>query len=63
MVLLRNHRLLFIKGAKVAGTSIEVFLSRHASANDIVTPIIPASPLHEPRNYLGPDGAPKGKVS
>lgn len=59
MVLLRNHGLLFIKGAKVAGTSIEVFLSGHACANDIVTPISPASPLHEPRNYLGPDGSPR----
>ena len=58
MILLRKHRLLFIKGVKVAGTSIEVFLSRHASADDIVTPIFPHSPEHEPRNYLGTDGAP-----
>ncbi|MEP7068175.1 MAG: GSCFA domain-containing protein, partial [Usitatibacter sp.] len=59
MILLRNERLLFIKGAKVAGTSIEVFLSAHATAGDIVTPIAPPSPLHEPRNHLGEDGSPR----
>jgi len=58
MILLRKHRLLFIKGVKVAGTSIEVFLGRHASADDIVTPISPPSPEHEPRNHLGDDGSP-----
>lgn len=58
MILLRNHGLLFIKGGKVAGTSIEVFLSAHARENDIVTPISPPNPRHQPRNYLGPDGKP-----
>lgn len=58
MILLRRPRLLFIKGAKVAGTSIEVFLSRYAEEGDIVTPILPPSPLHRPRNYLGADGEP-----
>ena len=58
MILLRNHRLLFIKGAKVAGTSIEVFLSGFATAGDIVTPISPPSPLHQPRNHLAADGSP-----
>ena len=59
MVLLRKHRLLFVKGSKVAGTSIEVFLSGLAEAVDIVTPIIPPSPLHQPRNHLAADGSPR----
>jgi hypothetical protein len=59
MILLRNHRLLFIKGAKVAGTSIEVFLSGLAGADDIVTPISPPSPLHQPRNHLAANGSPR----
>ncbi len=58
MILLRKQRLLFVKGAKVAGTSIEVFLSGFAGPEDIVTPISPPSPLHQPRNHLAPDGSP-----
>jgi hypothetical protein len=56
MILLRRYRLLFIKGVKVAGTSVEVFLGRHAAEDDIVTPIEPSSPGHVPRNYRGMDG-------
>ena len=59
MILLRKQRLLFIKGAKVAGTSIEVFLAGLAGEDDIVTPISPPSPGHRPRNYAGPDGSPR----
>jgi hypothetical protein len=59
MILLRRQALLFVKGAKVAGTSIEVLLGRHAREDDIVTPIFPASDLHVPRNHLGPDGSPR----
>jgi hypothetical protein len=56
VILLRKPGVLFVKGGKVAGTSIEVFLATHAGPNDIVTPISPPNPLHASRNYLGPNG-------
>jgi hypothetical protein len=59
MILLRKPGLLFVKGVKVAGTSIEVFLAQHAGGDDIVTPIAPPNPLHAPRNYQGAAGAAK----
>lgn len=40
MLLLRGHRLLFLKPRKVAGTSFEIALSKFADAGDIVTPIM-----------------------
>jgi hypothetical protein len=39
MIYLANHRLLFVKPRKTAGTSVEVALSHHAGAEDIVTPM------------------------
>ena len=53
MILSHKHRFIFIKTAKTAGTSIEVFLSKHCDRDDIVTPIVPAVEGHEPRNYDG----------
>ncbi|MFM9913590.1 MAG: hypothetical protein ACKVN9_08670 [Methylophilaceae bacterium] len=40
-----------MKTMKTAGTSIEVFLSQHCDALDIVTPINPPVAPHFPRNY------------
>jgi hypothetical protein len=53
MIISHEHKFIFIKTAKTAGTSIEVFLSQHCGPNDILTPITPPEQGHEPRNYGG----------
>ncbi len=53
MIISHEHKFIFIKTAKTAGTSIEVFLSRHCGVNDVVTPITPPIEGHQPRNYIG----------
>ena len=51
MIISHEHKFIFIKTAKTAGTSIEVFLSRWCGKEDIVTPIQPAIDGHQPRNH------------
>jgi hypothetical protein len=53
MILSRKYKFIFIKTAKTAGTSIEVFLSKHCGPADILTPIEPPVEGHQARNYLG----------
>lgn len=53
MIISHRHKFIFIKTVKTAGTSIEVFLSRACGDFDVVTPVWPAEPQHQPRNYRG----------
>lgn len=51
MIISHEHKFIFVKTAKTAGTSIEVFLSRQSGPEDIVTPIRPPVEGHQPRNH------------
>lgn len=57
MIFSSQHKFIFIKGRKVAGTSIEIALSPHCGPQDIITPISPADELTrlalggQPQNY------------
>lgn len=53
MIISHEHRFIFIKTIKTAGTSIEVYLSPHCGPDDILTPIQPPEQGHEPRNAGG----------
>jgi hypothetical protein len=53
MIISHQHKFIFIKTAKTAGTSIEVFLSKHCGSDDVVTPIFPSVEGHLPRNNQG----------
>jgi len=53
MIISHKHRFIFIKTAKTAGTSIEIFLSPHCGEEDVVTPIHPHVEPHRARNHTG----------
>jgi hypothetical protein len=51
VIVSHEHRFIFVKTRKTAGTSIEVALSDLAGADAIVTPVQPPEPGHQPRNW------------
>lgn len=58
MILSEQHRFLFVKGKKVAGTSLELVLAAVCGPRDIITPITPiderqriAAARRGPQNY------------
>lgn len=53
MIILHEHKLIFIKTTKTAGTSIEVFLSQLSKDEDVVTPVYPIEINHVPKNFRG----------
>ena len=53
MVISHQHRFIFVKTAKTAGTSIEAFLSPHCGPGDVFTPTRPPVDGHRPRNWRG----------
>lgn len=54
MIISHEHRFIFVKTRKTAGTSVEVLLSRLIEPDAIVTPIAPPVEGHQPRNYDRP---------
>lgn len=65
MIVLHEHRLVFVRTRKTAGTSIEIALSRHAAPGDIITTLSPRDEAlrrthggREPQNHLDPDPPP-----
>src|SRR5256714_8557178 len=53
MIISYEHKFIFVKTVKTAGTSIEVFLSRYCGPDDVLTPVVPPVEGHEPRNHEG----------
>jgi len=53
MIISHKYRCIFIKTAKTAGSSIEVFLSKAGGSEDVVTNLSPEEDGHEPRNFKG----------
>jgi hypothetical protein len=53
VIVSHEHEFIFMKTTKTAGTSVEVFLSRIAGEDAIVTPLAPPEQGHLPRNFTG----------
>jgi hypothetical protein len=53
LIISHEHRFIFVKTAKTAGTSVEVLLSQVLDETAVATPFFRAEPGHQPRNYRG----------
>lgn len=53
MIISHKHKFIFIKTVKTAGTSLEIFLSRHCGPGDVLTPFFSPIEGHQPRNHEG----------
>jgi hypothetical protein len=58
-----RHKFIFVKTRKTAGTSLEVHLAAKCGPKDIVTPIAPTNPDHQPRNFEGDGGVFKNHMA
>jgi hypothetical protein len=52
LIISHQHRFIFVKTRKTAGTSVEVLLARIAGDDAVVTPIWPEVDGHVPRNFM-----------
>lgn len=64
MIVSHEHKFIFVKTTKTAGTSVEIALSRHCGPHDIITPISPEDEVmraeaggRPPQNYRIPLGS------
>jgi hypothetical protein len=51
LIVSHEHKFIFVKTRKTAGTSIEVFLARHLGPDAIVTPVVPAVDGHRAQHH------------
>ena len=51
MIVSHEHRFIFLKTRKTAGTSIEVYLARHLGPDAVVTPVAPPVEGHRARHH------------
>jgi len=55
MIVSHAHKLIFLKPKKVAGTSVEIALSRYLGRDDIITPLVPEDEaMRRTLGYRGP---------
>ena len=62
MIISHEHRFIFLKTRKTAGTSVEVLLERFAGEDAVVTPIWPEVAGHQARNYMVLDNPVRARV-